>query len=76
MITKSALVHGKYYWGHCRNASTARWNAETQRFVYWRHKFGDRYAEEICHPDDDDRYDVFTPTEEVTWGTPAIPLTA
>lgn len=77
MIAKKDLIHGQYYWGSCRNAQTARWNGITEKFVYWRHKFGDRFAEDIRHPEDDDGFDLlFIPTEEVTWGTPFIPLEA
>jgi hypothetical protein len=42
--------------------------------VYWRRKFGDKFTEEINHPEDDDGYDLFTPTSMVTWGTEEIPL--
>ena len=58
-IAKADLVHGEYYRGRCRNATIARWNAETQRFVHWRHKCGFVYTEEICHPDDEQYFDVF-----------------
>jgi len=58
-IAKADLIHGAYYKGRCRNANIARWNADTQRFVHWRTKFKFEYTEEICHPDDDDHFDVF-----------------
>ena len=58
-INKSDLEHGVYYSGHCRNASEARWDATIQRFIYWRSKFGELFLEEICHPEDDQIYDVF-----------------
>ena len=58
-IAKADLVHGAYYKGRCRNAQIARWNAETQRFVHWRTKWGHTYTEEICHPDDEKDFDVF-----------------
>jgi hypothetical protein len=76
MIAKADLVHGAYYYGSCRNASVARWNGETERFIYWRHKFGDRFAEEINHPEDDDGFDLFKPREIVSWGVDEIPLHA
>jgi hypothetical protein len=60
-LRKDQLEHGKYYSGKCRNSCIARWNAETQRFVYWRTKFGYLFAEDICHPVDEDRFDVFYP---------------
>ncbi len=58
-IAKADLVHGEYYRGRCRNASIARWNAERQRFVHWRTKWSDTFTEEICHPDDEEYFDVF-----------------
>lgn len=75
MIAKADLKHGAYYAGRCRNASVARWNADTQRFIYWRHKFGFRFAEEIFHPDDDQVYDVFKVEREVEAPAEEIPLT-
>lgn len=59
MIAKADLVHGAYYSGRCRNATVARWNADRQVFVHWRTKFGQVFTEEIKHPDDEQRYDVF-----------------
>jgi hypothetical protein len=58
-IAKAELEHGAYYTGRCRNASLARWNAETQCFVHWRSKFGSRFTEEIKHPEDEQHFDVF-----------------
>ena len=49
MIPFEELEHGAYYLGSCRNANLARWNAEKQWFVYWRQKFSEVYAEEICY---------------------------
>ncbi len=63
MIPKKDLVHNTIYKGHCRNAVEARWDADKQRFVYWRNKFGVRFEEDIYHPEDEDFYDVFTPEE-------------
>lgn len=74
LIPENELVHGTYYYGHCRNGSTARWDANNKVFIYWRHKFGDRFLETICHPERDKEFDVFFPYEVVDWGTPAIPL--
>lgn len=71
-IAKEDLVHGKYYIGHCRNATKARWDAHDQKFYYWRQKFGDRWVDSLKCPEDDIRYDVFyahtlesSPTEEI-----------
>lgn len=73
-MDKSELKHGAYYFGRCRNACVARWNAEEQQFYHWRTKFGSRFVETIKHPDDDRVFDVFVAKEEVTWGTDEIPF--
>ena len=74
MLAKAQLVHGEYYQGRCRNSSIARWNAETNRFMYWRSKFGMRFLEEIYHPDDDPHYDVFCAVSHVENPSETIPL--
>lgn len=64
-MLKNELRDGAYYKGVCRNASIARWNGRTDRFVHHRTKFGHTYLEEICHPQDDMKYDVFYPEYEL-----------
>lgn len=70
-ILKSELEHGQYYSGECRNASIARWNADEQRFFYWRFKFGDWFVDTIKAPEDEAVFDVFyalaviTPEREI-----------
>lgn len=59
LLPKSDLVDGELYWGWCRNASQARWDASRQRFVYARTKFGSTFDEDIVHPQDDEGFDVF-----------------
>lgn len=66
-LPKSELKDGKYYIGSCRNAKIAVWDADNQLFWYIRYKFGTYFPEEICHPEDDDGYDLFYPKKE---GTP------
>ena len=61
MIPKNELEDLAYYYGTCRNAQIARWDAKNERFVHWRHKFGNVFLEAILHPDDDKVYDVFIP---------------
>lgn len=63
-IAKVDLKHGVYYEGRCRNANIARWDANRGKFIHWRHKFGHKFLEEICHPEDDQRYDVFVVERE------------
>jgi hypothetical protein len=64
-IPKEALRHGVYYYGRCRNASIARWDATKQVFVHWRQKFGDVFLEEISCREDELHFDVFDPWFEL-----------
>ena len=61
MIPKKDLVHGRYYYGTCRNANFARWCGHTERFYLWRLKFGGQFVEELPHPEDEAVADVFVP---------------
>ena len=60
-IAKADLKVGATYKGHCRNADKAKWDGTV--FKYTRHKFSLEYIEEICHPEDDNGFDVFYPYE-------------
>lgn len=66
MIPKADLIDGRLYFGHCRNADLARWDTEKQVFIYIRVKFGNKFEEEINHPEDDNSFDLFVPVELVT----------
>lgn len=74
MIAKKDLKHGAYYYGDCRNANTARWDADKNKFFYWRTKFTMRFVEDINHPEDDDGFDLFVPKREIDYSTSEIPL--
>lgn len=65
VIPKDRLEDGAYYFGKCRNASIARWNAAKGKFVHWRTKFGSTFLEEICCQEDDDVFDVFLPVRKI-----------
>lgn len=56
-IPKENLEADAWYEGKCRNASYARWDGI--RFHYLRHKFGEKFWEEIECPEDDRGFDVF-----------------
>jgi hypothetical protein len=73
-LRKDQLEHGRYYHGECRHSCIARWNSETQRFVYWRSKFGYLCADDICHPVDEAHFDVFYPFAITRPCTYVIPL--
>ena len=73
-IAKADLEHGAYYVGRCRNASEARWDANKNRFVHWRTKFGHKYLEEICHPEDNKHFDVFVVEKKTEIIAEDIPL--
>lgn len=74
MISKAELEHAAYYEGKCRNATIARWDATQQRFVHWRTKFNITFLETICHPEDDQVYDVFVPAKLIMTPHKEIPL--
>ena len=74
LLPKSALVHGAYYKGRCRNASVARWNADEQCFYHWRQKFNSIFIETIKHPEDDEVFDVFRVLEEIPSSKLEIPF--
>lgn len=76
LLAKKDLVDGLYYYGHCRNARVARWDANgkprvgvedgpTGRFVHIRTKFGGSFPESINHPEDDNGFDFFIPVAEI-----------
>jgi hypothetical protein len=76
LLPKKDLVDGRYYYGHCRNARVARWDANGKpglgveegsagRFVHIRHKFGESFPESINHPEDDNGFDFFIPVAEI-----------
>lgn len=69
ILSKDQLQDKEYYVGRCRNASVARWNAQRDCFVHWREKFGTFYLEEICHPVDEQQFDVFRVIEQMPPGT-------
>ena len=76
-IMKAPFVNGAYYFGECRNAQIARYNAATDRFIYWRQKFGSVFAEDIHHAGNDDGFDLFEPhgvLETLPEGFKEIPL--
>ena len=73
-IAKADLEHGAYYVGRCRNASEARWDANKNRFVHWRTKFGHKYLEEICHHEDNKHFDVFVVEKKTEIIAEDIPL--
>lgn len=65
MIPKQELVDGAIYEGHCRNSSTAKWDAAQEVFSYDRNKWGYVYEESIVHPEDDEGYDIFVPVKRI-----------
>ena len=61
MVPISALEHGAYYCGKCRNAQVARWDAVKQQFTYMREKFGHVYPEAIRYWVEGHHFDEFRP---------------
>jgi hypothetical protein len=77
MVPKAELRDGAWYFGRCRNAQAAQWDANRVyegseyhksvkgMFVHIREKFGQRFPETINHPEDDDGFDVFWPVQRI-----------
>ena len=65
VIRKDDLVDGAYYFGVCRNADVAQWDAKRNCFWYMRHKFGHVCSESINHISDDNGYDLFVPFQMI-----------
>jgi uncharacterized protein (DUF433 family) len=67
ILPREALKEGHYYKGRCRNATTARWNAQENCFYYWQEKFGRILIETIRFPTDVEEawWDVFDVVEEL-----------
>ncbi len=80
MVPMGELEHGAYYHGTCRNAQVARWNADTQRFVYVRVEFSEVFPEEIGYWVDaqpgERRFDEFRPYGKVENPPFEIPMKA
>lgn len=74
LLKQSSFEHGKYYYGKCRNARVARYNTETNRFIYMREKFGRVFPETIGHIENDDGFDIFEPCGEYLSPPFEIPL--
>lgn len=75
-LPKESLVDGQWYSGHCRNSAEARWSAAKQRFEYIRTKFTMKFVEEICHPADDQHFDVFYPFSPIPLSEVKEPINA
>lgn len=73
-LTKIDFKHGHYYYGKCRNARIAIYNAETDKFVYMRNKFDRIFPEEIGHAAHDNGFDLFEPYGEYLNPPFEIPL--
>lgn len=60
-IPKVDLIDGQCYIGNHRNATIAKWDAENNVFVYWRHKFNSIFEDQCNHFEDDNKYALFVP---------------
>lgn len=60
-IPKKDLIDNAIYIGECRNASSAIWHADKNKFTYTRYKFGSVFDEDINHFEDDNGFDLFVP---------------
>jgi hypothetical protein len=65
-IQKADLIDGAFYLGDHRRGRIAKWNAEKNRFEYWRNKFSAVYIDTCNHFEDDDGFALFVPILQVT----------
>ena len=65
-IQKKDLVDGQFYAGDHRNATIAKWDAEKNKFIYMRTKWGATYEDDCNHFEDDDGYALFVPIRIAT----------
>jgi hypothetical protein len=57
VLPLDAMKTGVIYKGQCRNAVHAYWNGK--KFIHQRYKMGTTFLEDINHPVNDTRFDVF-----------------
>lgn len=60
-IPKEDLIDQQVYIGNYRRCTVAKWDKPTNKFMYWRNKFGCIFIETCCHFQDDDGYALFVP---------------
>jgi len=60
-IPKKDLIDQQVYIGAHRRCTVAKWDGTTNKFTYWRNKFGCIFLETCCHFEDDDGYALFVP---------------
>jgi hypothetical protein len=60
-IRKKDLIDQQIYIGSHRRCTIAKWDTPTNKFMYWRNKFGCVFIETCCHFEDDDGYALFVP---------------
>ncbi len=68
MIAKKDLIHGGMYDGEVIDTyhrMVATWNANIERFIYPRHKFGLIFQDEMKHLEDETRFQAFAPLERL-----------
>ena len=65
VLKKDDLVDGAYYFGTCRNADIAKWDAKGNCFWYMRYKVGLAFSEKINHISDDNKFDLFVPFQRI-----------
>jgi hypothetical protein len=60
-IPKKDLIDQQVYIGNHRRCTVAKWDNATNKFMYWRNKFGCVFLETCNHFEDDDGYALFVP---------------
>jgi len=64
MLASNQMRMGHYYLGYSRNANMAHWNGEVFAITVWEQT--QWLFDEIVHPDQDEGFDIFVPTLDIT----------
>ena len=65
-IPKKDLLAGHFYLGNHRRGKIGQWDAQQNRFLYWREKFSQCFIDSMEHFEDWSQYSVFVPIMEVS----------
>lgn len=60
-IPENDLIDQQIYIGKHRRCRAARWNRQTNKFEYWRNKFGTVFIDTCNHFENDDGFALFVP---------------
>lgn len=66
-LSMECMQDGELYEVHGRNCQYAIWDAGHGGFLYWRHKFGQRFFDCELHYDEGPPHGTCKPIRRLTW---------